>query len=149
MPRDCCRLRQGYSYASGTSAPLSYLLDNYDRKLQKRYGGYVQAQYYFTNQWFINYAYGMSKAWGVTQGRDWNVLTGNNPAQYKYLTLNDQTKFWQEHALAVYYKPIQALKFGLQYSYMRTDYFQITTVGARNTNWGDNHRVEFGGWFYF
>jgi hypothetical protein len=49
----------------------------------------------------------------------------------------------------VYYRPIQALKFGLQYSYMRTDYFQITTVGSRNTSWGDNHRVEFGGWFYF
>jgi hypothetical protein len=55
----------------------------------------------------------------------------------------------QEHAIVLYYRPITALKFGLQYSYMRTDYLQITTVGSRTTRMGDNHRVEFAGWFYF
>lgn len=178
-------LRPGYAATTAsTTQPLAYgLLNNYDRTLQKRYGGYVQAQYYFTNQWYVNYVYGMSKAWGVTQDYDWNNLSWNTmsststttapaPTYYyrrafanKYLTLNDQEKFWQEHALAVYYRPIQAVKFGLQYSYSRTDYFQITggqtvysTTGtalrytganSNNTNWGDNHRVEFGGWFYF
>ena len=39
----------------------------YDAELQKRYGGYVQGQYYFTNQWFITAAYGLSKSFGASQ----------------------------------------------------------------------------------
>ena len=40
----------------------------WDQELGKRFGGYVQAQYYFNNQWFMNAAYAMSRAFGVSPG---------------------------------------------------------------------------------
>ena len=30
----------------------------YDRELMKQWGGYVQGQYFFTNQWYMNIAWG-------------------------------------------------------------------------------------------
>ena len=53
--------------------------------------------------------------------------------------------------------PLQSLKFGLQYSYQRTDWLQVAgpnvTAGGGNnlnkTDLGDNHRVMFAGFFYF
>lgn len=116
----------------------------YERVLTKAYGGYIQAQYYFTNQWYLTYAYGFQKTFDLN-----NDTCATAPGGYFYATTQDQTLMTQEHAIALYYRPITALKFGLQYSYMRTDWLQITTVGSRTTRMGDNHRVEFAGWFYF
>jgi len=116
----------------------------YERVLHKAYGGYIQAQYYFNNQWYLTYAYGFQKLFDVN-----NATCVGAPGGYFYATMQDQALMTQEHAIALYYRPITALKFGLQYSYMRTDYLQITTVGSRTTRMGDNHRVEFAGWFYF
>lgn len=45
--------------------------NQYDVVLQKRFGGQVQGQYYFNNQWFITAAYGMSTCIdGDLDGRD-------------------------------------------------------------------------------
>ncbi|MBW1917971.1 MAG: hypothetical protein JRI57_08120, partial [Deltaproteobacteria bacterium] len=55
----------------------------------------------------------------------------------------------QHYYLALYYRPVQALKFGLEYTYVRTDYYQITTVQSERSDWGDNHRLMFGGFFFF
>ena len=41
----------------------------YDAKLLQKFGGFVQGQYYFNNQWFVNALYGVSKAYGVTRSR--------------------------------------------------------------------------------
>jgi hypothetical protein len=123
----------------------------YDRVLRNEYGGFLQAQYYFTNEWFLSYAYGFSKPWGVPQDTNLTaaIFQGNNPNGYTYATNQDQTKMWQEHCLTLFYRPIKAFKFGLAYSYMRTDYFQKTTVGSRIADYGDNHSVRFAGWFFF
>jgi len=124
----------------------------YERKLMKTWGGYLQAQYYFSNEWFLSYAYGWQKPFGIATGRDAFLPIasgGRNPNGYIYMTQQDQVKFWQEHCLTLFYRPIKAFKFGLAYSYMRTDYFQITTVGSRVTDNGDNHSVRFAGWFFF
>ena len=72
-----------------------------------------------------------------------------NPNGYEYLTAFDQTKMIQEHNLSLWYRPIKNFKFGLGYSYIRTDWFQITTVGSRQTSVGENHRVQAAGIFYF
>jgi len=123
----------------------------YDRRLEKRYGGYVQAQYYFNNAWFISYLYGFSKPWGVTQDRDLfaAALQPGNPEGYVYASNQDRTKLWQEHDITLFFRPIKAFKFGLSYVYVRTDYFQKTTVGSRITDHGENHSVRFAGWFFF
>jgi hypothetical protein len=139
------------------------LLFEYDRQLVKRYGGFVQGQYYFTNQWFLNAVWGMSKAFDVPQDRDHALETLVNPAGYKIALPADLYKFWQEFNLTLWYRPITALKFGLQYSYAKTDWFQktgsnpalpvggvgATVPGQRVTGIGENHRVMFAGFFYF
>jgi hypothetical protein len=122
----------------------------YKRQLQKRYGGYIQGQYYFSNQWFLSYVYGFSKAYGVPMSRNqalFNFAAVTNG--YEYLTQFDQTKMIQEHNLSLWYRPIKNFKVGLGYSYIRTDWFQITTVGSRQTSVGENHRVQAAGIFYF
>ena len=64
--------------------------------------------------------------------------------------------------LTLWYRPIQALKFGLQYSYGRTDYFQklnnptaanLNVLGgqmsAGATDFGEAHRVQFVAFMFF
>ncbi|MGQ9688288.1 MAG: hypothetical protein ACUVXF_05810, partial [Desulfobaccales bacterium] len=87
----------------------------------------------------------------VTQARNAALATldPKNVEGYEYATLTDQTQMWQEHNALLFYSPSKALKFGLCYSYVRTDYFQITTVGSRQSGVGENHSIRFAGWFFF
>jgi len=124
---------------------------NYDVELLNKYGGFVEGQYYFSNQWFVNALYGISKVFNVSRARFQqgsaiglggmeNAFTGDIPSTI------------QQASATLWYRPIQAIKFGLQYSYMATSYLQMTTVpGAtpNSTRFGDDHRVEFVGFFYF
>jgi hypothetical protein len=64
----------------------------------------------------------------------------------------DQMKMVEQIDATLWYRPIQALKFGVQYSWARTDWLQITTNPANsgNTNSvGNEHRVQFVGFFFF
>jgi len=119
----------------------------YDQELLQRFGGYVQAQYWFTNQWYFNVAWAMSRIYGLPdQG---NLFNQFNNAR---LTSADQYKFWNEIDASLYYRPIEAIKFGLQYTYGRTDWLYATTnpvPSGRYTNYGEAHRVEFAAYFYF
>lgn len=143
----------------------------YDVTLQNRYGGYIQGQYYFNNQWFLTAAYGMSKAFGVTQERNPFVnvtqpnAAGANTAvgagifdRSKYMSTQDQMKTMQQLAVILWYQPITALKFGIQYQYNRTDWFQKARgydpnlnifQPARITDVGENHTVRFVGLYFF
>jgi hypothetical protein len=123
----------------------------YDQQLYKQYGGYVQAQYYFTNQWFANVAAGMSKMYGVSQSSAFQLVSATNPSGFIWAGA-DKPKFWYEVDATLWYRPIQAIKFGLQYSYSHTDWLQVTSInvlGANTSDQGDAHRVEFVGFFYF
>lgn len=112
-----------------------------DRTLMDRFGGYVQLQYYFTNQWYVNAVWGINRAFNVDR------------ASWVGLAQADPRKTNQQYYLCLWYRPIQALKFGLEYTYCRTDYFQRTTVpnvaGGQITDYGENHRVMFCGFFFF
>jgi len=136
----------------------------YDRKLTNQFGGYVQGQYWFTNQWYLNAIWAMQRSYGVETGAS-GLLAGKqagNPFGYKYASNNDQTKLWQEFDLTLWYRPIEAIKFGLQYSYGRTDYLQKLNnpaVGAAGQaqgqpsagakDFGEDHRVEFVAFMFF
>jgi len=119
----------------------------YDQELLCRFGGYVQGQYWFTNQWYMNVAWGMSRIYNLpNQG---NIFGQINNAR---LTSADQYKLWNEIDATIYYRPIEQVKFGLQYSYGRTDWLYATTApvpSGRYTNVGEAHRVEFAAYFYF
>jgi hypothetical protein len=119
----------------------------YEAELQTRFGGEVQGQYYFTNQWFLTAAYGLSRTIGVG-GQDRAAFGGN---QYAILSTADLLRTWQQAEVVLWYRPVQAIKFGLEYAYGYNQYFQITTVpGPGDTSSvGNAHRVEFVGFFYF
>jgi hypothetical protein len=125
-----------------------------DVELVKRWGGFVQGQYYFNNQWFMNVAYGITHTWGVDQ----SVIrvNGVNVSQYGFNGVNAQINSMQQIDATLWYRPIQALKFGLQYSYAQANFW--TRLGgnaagnAQNVNFqneGGEHRVEFAGYFFF
>jgi hypothetical protein len=129
---------------------------SYDRVLVPRYGGFIQGQYYFTNQWFVNLNWGMSKAFPLPQSRSAVAVTAQNLEGRDIAFASDMYKLWQQYNLTLWYRPIQSLKFGVQYSYVRTDWLQkagpATTAApgaARVTDLGEDHRVMFAGFFYF
>ncbi|MBI4796885.1 MAG: hypothetical protein HY790_13800 [Deltaproteobacteria bacterium] len=127
----------------------------YDVDLMSRYGGQVQGQYYFNNQWFMTAAYGMSKAFDVgafeTSGQAATDLVPNGRSN---AFAGDVVNYHHEFDLCLWYRPITAFKFGLQYAYARTNYFQNVRSGTAatpswTTNLGEAHRVEFVGLFFF
>ena len=77
--------------------------------------------------------------------------------------MGDNAQTIQQVNATLWYRPIQAIKFGLQYSYAAATYFQYRRprltrrppagfAAANNVNrshFGDDHRVEFVGFFYF
>jgi hypothetical protein len=132
--------------ADGYAPPFTPV---YKRKLMKRYGGYIQGQYYFNNEWYLSYLYGFAKAYGVTQDRSPYLQAIGVNEGYEFATGGDPIKFIQEHDISLFYRPSKNFKFGLSYTYLQTDYFQITTVSSSQTSDGDNHRVQFAGWFFF
>jgi hypothetical protein len=133
------------------------LLDVREPSLLNKFGGFVQGQYYFNNQWFVNGLYAFSKAYGVNRSFMYfgNPNGAFNAAQAfanQSFTSGNEAQTIQQFSATLWYRPIQAIKFGLQYSYLAATYFQMITdlPNTRNSSrYGDNHRVEFVGFFYF
>jgi len=126
---------------------------NYEAKLLNKFGGFVEGQYYFNNQWFVNALYAVSKAYNVGRSRyQIGPINGLGNMEMAYFNGNEPQTIQQVSA-TLWYRPIQAIKFGLQYSYLSARYFQMNGspagVNQNTTNFGDNHRVEFVGFFYF
>jgi len=123
----------------------------YDQELYRKFGGYVQGQYYFTNHWFANVTAGFSRIYGVDRGINIAAISAGNPTGYVWAG-GDQPSSWTEVDFTLWYRPIQAFKFGLQYAWQRTSWLQVTStgaVGANTSNVGNASRVEFVGFFYF
>ncbi len=124
-----------------------------------RFGALVEAQYYFTNQWFLNAAYGVTAAFNFNEANQFVPGLGSVP-QYLYNNAN-QIRSMQQVDATLWYQPIKALKFGLQYSYAHAQYLLDAYPGGAVPVWGqtgslgklsdlaDEHRVEFVGFFYF
>jgi hypothetical protein len=124
----------------------------YDQQLYQQFGGYAQAQYYFTNHWFANVLYGFQKQFNVDRSRN-AFLAFNAPGtQGNVWSGADQPNFWQEVDFTLWYRPITAIKFGLQYAWQKTNWVQVTSTGVVGNNTSDSgtaSRVEFVGYFYF
>jgi hypothetical protein len=143
----------GFTGTSGAKYRFDGFAPNfffYDAELLNKFGGFVEAQYYFNNQWFVNALYGMSKAFNVSRAQWLNV----NTIAGREMGFNNanEPQTIQQMSATLWYRPIQAIKFGLQYSYLNASYFQMNTTPLNTANtsrFGDNHRVEFVGFFYF
>lgn len=109
-----------------------------DRQMAKQYGGFVQLQYYFTNQWFANVLWGMNRVYGVDRS------TWLGPANNA-----DPVSMHQHYYATLWYQPVKALKFGMEYTYARTDYFQKIQQGSEISDQGGNHRALFVGFLFF
>lgn len=123
-------------------------VDVYRMDLVSRWGTQVQAQYYFTNQWFLTGVFGFSKTFDVGAFQ----TDVNAPNNKRNAFSADVANYHQEYHLCLWYRPITAVKFGLQYSFRQTNYFQNvgqTATQANFTNVGDAHRVDFVGLFFF
>ena len=65
----------GFSGVAGNKYAFSPILQpngfvsqaNYEPSLLNKFGGFVEGQYYFNNQWFMNGLYAFSKAYGVNR----------------------------------------------------------------------------------
>ena len=89
---------------------------NYDAELLNKFGGFVQGQYYFTNQWYFNAIYAISKTFNVSRVEaQWAGFGGLGGREMAFTGDNPSTI--QQVDLTLWYRPIQAIKFGLQYSY--------------------------------
>jgi len=124
----------------------------YRADLLNRWGGQVQAQYYFTNEWFLTGAFGFSRAFGVGAFQ----TDANQVNNRKVGFTADTVDYHQEYNLCLWYRPIQAFKFGLQYAYNQTTWLQkvgadppATTQQANMTKVGEAHNVRFVGLFFF
>jgi hypothetical protein len=134
----------------------------YDRKLTNQFGGYLQGQYWFTNQWYMTAIWAFIRNYGFDQSQS-ALLAGQagNAAGYKYATTQDQVKLWSEYNLTLWYRPIEAIKFGLTYAYERTDFLQklnnpqVGAIGAQGqpsagaSNTGESHRLQFVAFMFF
>ncbi|MGA9754186.1 MAG: hypothetical protein WBV23_03500 [Desulfobaccales bacterium] len=163
---------------AGATNPIKFNDNNngiysYNYELEQRFGGFVQGQYYFNNEWNVTVAYGMSRVFGLSQS-DTNAAAarglaagGINAPGYVYAFNADASKLQQQLEGILWYRPIQAIKFGLEYAYGQTTWFQSTGQAAafptgavpavtafnatpvNTSNVGNAHRVEFVGFFYF
>jgi hypothetical protein len=135
----------------------------FDVELVKRWGGMVEGQYYFTNEWFLNVAYGLTRTLGIDQSRSGatgfqnNIYNGVTAGAFNGATNTlAQPSTYQEIHATLWYRPVQAIKFGLQYSYAQTNYLTSAYWSAaaavksgNQTRIGNEHRVEFVGYFFF
>jgi hypothetical protein len=117
-----------------------------EREMLRRFGGFIQLQYYFTNQWYANAVWAINRAYDV------------NRATWVGETTADPWRSNQHYYLSLWYRPIQAVKFGLEYTYVRTDYFQklnqnvpgfAAPTPAKVDDLGENQRVMFAGYYFF
>ncbi len=138
----------------------------FKRRLTPSFTGFVQAQYYATNEIFATFCWGFMRNYGIGMDRispgglfrsamvDAAVATSGN---------SDMTKWSNQFNTTLWYQPIKAVKFGVSYVYTVDRYIQRTTSPAYaplaaaapttppslSTPYGANHRVEFVGFFFF
>ena len=132
------------------------------RKLTPSFTGFVQAQYYYTNELFATFCWGFMRNYGIGMDRitpgglfrsamvDAAVTAAGN---------SDMTKYSNQYNTTLWYQPIKAVKFGVSYVYTQDRYIQSSTSltaaaplaasPAGSTSFGQNHRVEFCGFFFF
>ncbi len=144
-----------YTYNGGANVagnPLSYT-----QSFIKRYGGWLQLQYYWTEEIYTNINGGFEQAFGFTGNKTNNFLataagTGFT-GQPGFVYLNgagiDPINNSFRVGITQWYRPVAAVKFALQYSYFQNNFFQYTTVGTNTTNKGNCHTIFANAWYLF
>jgi hypothetical protein len=160
---------QGQGFVLGTwltdDMYLHFNGTQYERVLTPAFRGFVQAQYYFTNEWFLNVAWGYMRNFGLNFQRETPGGAFSNAFAAVPVNggANDFTKYSNQIGATLWFRPVQAIKFGLSYVWTQDRYFQTTGYTANGafqtgviaggqsnlSRTAENHRVEFAGFFYF
>jgi hypothetical protein len=136
-----------YRYNGGNAAQF-----NYDMSFIKRFGGWGQLQYYWTEEIYTNLNAGFQQAFSFNNYQDLGlrnflpVTNGNiyaNPLGY------DPIRSAWRVSVTQWYRPVAAVKFALQYAYLRANYFQAASFGTNSTNRGNNHTLFANAWYMF
>ncbi|MGD0827338.1 MAG: hypothetical protein ABSA09_04550 [Desulfobaccales bacterium] len=135
---------------------------SFDEELSKRYGGYVEGQYYIDNQWFVNASVAFTKVYDIKNFNDYLYTSPTSSSTGPSTTsgnLAAQIREQKQAELTLWYRPVAALKFGLEYAFVQSEYLTDAypngdiagTPGQRGdlSRLGNEHRVEFVGIFYF
>lgn len=161
-----------YTFSNAVNPGAANSNLNYDMHFIKRFGGWAQLQYYWTNEIYTNLNFGFEKAFGFN-GFKRDSWLANNPYNF---AVQQQAGFvfgapvgfdpvrstWRA-SITQWYRPVSAVKFGLQYAYLRTDYFQTTsTTGVAanpnnlfpqnqsdNRKYGECHSLMANAWYMF
>jgi hypothetical protein len=145
-----------YRFAGNNAAANTI---DYDMTFIKRYGGWAQLQYYFTNEIFTNLNFGFEKGFGFDQQRNPFAPGGYSFAcPYGF----DPVKTTWRAGVTQWYRPVPAIKFAVQYTWMRTEYYQttqqlinnsttnyLTQASPTTSNSGNNHSVMANAWYMF
>jgi hypothetical protein len=121
----------------------------------------VQGQYYFTNEWFLNVCWGYVRNFGI--GLDRQTPGGPFSTAFPLAPTDggnyDFTKYSNQIAATLWFRPIQAIKFGVSYAYTQDHYIQragynaagafVNAPASGNSRIADDHRVQFAGFFFF
>jgi len=135
---------------------------SFDEELSKRYGGYVEGQYYFTNEWYANVSGAYTKVFDINNSYDYLYTSPTSSTTGPSTTsgnLAAQIRDQKQAELTLWYRPVAALKFGLEYAFVQSEYLTDAypngdiagTPGQKGdlSRLGNEHRVEFVGIFYF
>jgi hypothetical protein len=124
--------------------------NNYDMSFIKRWGGWGQLQYYWTEQIYTNLNGGIEKAFNFGAGGNNFAALGfhnyANPIGYDPIN-----SMWRV-SVTQWYRPVAAIKFALQYSFTQANYFQVVTApaaGQNSTRTGNNHGLFANAWYMF
>jgi len=149
-----------YSYTNPTNFGTNL---EYKLNLIQRYGGWLQLQYYWTEEIYTNVNAGFEKAFGFNGRKTDQYLNGwagfNSP-YYTYAgggggagapianSIDPINSMWRA-SVTQWYRPVAAVKFALQYAYMKATYFNNTTVGSTTANQGNVHTLMANAWYMF
>jgi hypothetical protein len=135
----------------------------YNLNFIQRFGGWAELQYYWTEEIYTNINGGFEQAMGFN-GNDRNTFLNNyfrgvnGGVTYLNGTSIDPVKSSWRVGVTQWYRPIAAVKFALQYQYLRTQYFQSTATQVlpfgtgspiNSTKYGDAHTIMANAWYLF
>ena len=140
---------------------------HYEAELLKKFGGFVEGQYYFNNQWFLNAVYAVSKAYGVSRsalapsrcrwrplynglnGMEWaiTVISPRRSSRWQYPVVPSHPGHQVWPAVRVYRGHVLSVLDPRDERGSTAGFNQTNNVNR--SNFGDDHRVEFVGFFYF
>ncbi len=107
---------------------------NVDARYPNMYGFWASAAYYFTDQWWFDFLYGM-------QSNQFSTA-------YQSCMNANTNKYVENYIATLYYDPSPAVRFGLEYTYIRTQYNRAVNAITSERD-GSMNALRLGAYYFF